>query len=241
MAYNDGAGPPPTLLLTRPRETAKRFALEAASRWPQARVAIAPLMEIVPVGAQPSLDGVDSVIFTSVNGVARAGPGGGRHAWCVGARTAEAAARAGFAADLAVETADDLVAALTALAPGGRIVHLHGRHRRGDVAGRLAAAGLNVAGIAVYDQRAAAPDSVFFDALAAERLIVPLFSPRSADLFARAAAPVLGDDPRAGMRLVALSAAVRAALPGTWRAATDIAARPEAGAMLDAVARRIYP
>lgn len=239
MAYNDDGAAAPTLLLTRPRAGSTRFALEIAARWPGARVVIAPLMEVVPTGAPPVLDGLGAAIFTSGNAVARASPGGGLRAYCIGARTAEAAARAGFDAVMAGETADELVERLVDLRPEGPLLHLHGVHQRGDVVPRLAAAGIDARGTEVYDQRAVPPDTVFFDALAARPLLVPLFSPRSAALFREAAEPVIGVDP-AGMHLFALSAAVRDALPPGWHGATDIAARPDAEALLDDIARRIF-
>lgn len=239
MAYNANGGPGPTLLLTRPRAVATRFALEAAARWPDVQVAIAPLMEIVALGDAPALDEIDGLIFTSAHGVARAGQGQGQPAWCVGSRTAEAARQAGFAAVLAGETADDLVATLLEERPDGRLLHLHGVHQRGDVAARLFAGGIACEGRAAYDQREVSPDSVFFDALAAETLAVPLFSPRSAELFTAAARPVLGDTLRPGIRLFALSGPVRAALPAGWAADTPVAARPDAEAMLDRIAEWI--
>jgi uroporphyrinogen-III synthase len=239
MAYNDEAEARPTLLLTRPRAASARFALEVAARWPAARVVVAPLMEVVPVGDPPALDGLGAVIFTSSNAVARASPGGGLRAFCVGARTAAAASRAGFDAVMAGETADALVEHLAALRPAGPVLHLHGVHQRGDVVPRLADAGIGARGAEIYDQRAVPPDTVFFDALAARPLLVPLFSPRSAALFRGAAEPVLGTD-AVGARFFALSAAVRDALPAGWHPATDVADRPDAEALLDDIARRIF-
>jgi uroporphyrinogen-III synthase len=240
MAYNVDADAP-TLLLTRPRPASDRFALEAAARWAGVTVVIAPLIEVVAAGNVPPLDGVDGVIFTSVNAVARAGDGHGKPAWCVGARTTEAARRAGFDAVMAGQTADALVVELTRARPEGRILHLHGVHQRGDVVPRLAQAGLNIEGAAIYDQRAVPPDAPFFDALAARPLVVPLFSPRSAALFSQAAGNVLGPTPPEAVCFVALSAAVRDALPRGWHPVTGVAVRPDAEAMLDEIARRIFP
>jgi uroporphyrinogen-III synthase len=240
MADNDAGPARFTLLLTRPRDAAARFALEAAARWPGASVVIAPLMEVVPVGKVPPLDEVDGVIFTSANAVARAGQGHGKPAWCVGARTTEAARQAGFDAVMTGETADELVPCLTERRPTGRIVHLHGVHQRGDVVERLSQSGLSVEGAAVYDQRAVPPDSQFFDALAARPLVVPLFSPRSGVLFAEAAEAVLGPELPEGVDIVALSEAVRQSLPQKWRQPTTLAARPDAEAILDEITRRIF-
>jgi uroporphyrinogen-III synthase len=138
MPDNDAARPRATLLLTRPRAASERFAAEIAARDLPLEVVIAPLMEIVPTGDLPPLPEGAALIFTSSNAVEAAGPGQGRRAWCVGARTRQAAAEAGFDAVLAGATADELVAHVVDLRPDGPLVHVHGRHQRGDVADRLA-------------------------------------------------------------------------------------------------------
>jgi uroporphyrinogen-III synthase len=229
-----------TVLLTRPQAQSDRFAAQIRARLPEVRVVVAPLMEIIATGPAPAIPEGDAVIFSSANGVAAAGPGQGRQAWCVGERTAAAAREAGYAACAAGRTADGLVAHLRQIRPAGRLVHLHGAHTRGDVAERLAEAGLPVAAVAVYDQVALEPGPDFAAALASTPLVVPLFSPRSAALFADAARRTTqGLDPRA-LHLVALSPAVRDALPPTWQASTAIAERPDATAMLDGIARQVY-
>jgi uroporphyrinogen-III synthase len=237
----DDRGSGATVLLTRPRGQSAGFAVQVRARLPGARVVVAPLMEIVATGSVPDLGPGDAVIFTSANAVAAAGAGHGRRAYCVGTRTASAAEAAGFAATVAGPTAEALVAELVRLAPEGRLVHLHGLHTRGDVAARLAATGLTVEARSVYDQREVPPGPDFAEALAAPRLVAPLFSPRSARLFAKAAC-------RAGVprtpqppRLVALSPAVRDALPPDWREGVTVAAAPDASAILDEIARQVYP
>jgi uroporphyrinogen-III synthase len=240
-AHGDTDGPGGTVLLTRPRAQSAGFADQIRARLPGLRVVIAPLMEIVSTGGVPDLAAGDAVIFTSANGASRAGQGNGRRAWCVGERTAAAAREAGYDACVAGRTADELVARLRAVRPAGRLVHLHGAHTRGDVVARLAADGLQVDGVAIYDQVAVPPDAAFHAALAAAPVIAPLFSPRSAMLFAEAAGQATDARPPSGLRPVALSTAVRDSLPAAWHGATTVCDRPDATAMLDGIVRQVYP
>jgi hypothetical protein len=152
MADNDAARPRATLLLTRPRAASERFSAEIIRRDLPLDIVIAPLMEIVATDPPPPLPVGAELIFTSSNAVGLAGRGAGQRAWCVGARTASAATQAGFDGVVAGFSADDLVALLNDERPGARLVHLRGRHQRGDVADRLAAAGLSVTSHVVYEQ-----------------------------------------------------------------------------------------
>lgn len=206
----------PTLLLTRPRPASERFARGLTG----VTIVIAPLMEIVPNGCSVDLNGVDGLILTSEAAVGFLPPST-LPAYCVGPRTARAARAAGLRAEVAGLNADGLVASLTGSVPQGRLLHVHGTQARGDIAARLTAAGLNVAEIAAYDQRRLPPSDAFMKALTQPRLIVPLFSPRSAMIFAEAA-PAL----RADTRLVALSAAVAEALPAEMQSQIHVAATP---------------
>jgi uroporphyrinogen-III synthase len=239
MADNDAARPRATLLLTRPRAASERFSAEIIRRDLPLDIVIAPLMEIVATDPPPPLPVGAELIFTSSNAVGLAGRGAGQRAWCVGARTASAATQAGFDGVVAGFSADDLVALLNDERPGARLVHLRGRHQRGDVADRLAAAGLSVTSHVVYEQVAVPPDASFTAALTKAPLLVTLFSPRSAELFAKAAGPSWQPGP--DCTIVTLSPAVRAVLPTEWRPNTVVSQRADGPSILDAVARRIFP
>lgn len=217
----------PTLLLTRPRAASRRFAegLQGAN------IVIAPLMEIVGTGAEVSLGGVQGVILTSEAAVAFLPPAR-LPAYCVGPRTASAARAIGLEAEVCGPDAEGLVTALRPRLLKGHFLHVHGTHTRGDIAKRLTADGLVVTGIAAYDQRAAAPPPAFHEALAQPELIVPLFSPRSAGLFATAAPQLRSDT-----QIYALSQAVAEALPASMRAQTHVIARPNGSEMLSALGR----
>ena len=228
------------LLLTRPEPAARRFAAEAVQAvGPFAQVVVSPLQRIVPLAPLPDLPWDAALAFTSENGVAMAaallagaGTGGRRRAYCVGARTAEAAAAAGFEARAAEGCAETLLAAILADPPPGPVVHVAGRHQRGDLAERLRAAGLQATRVTAYDQQAADLSDTARAALAGERPVVaPLFSPRSATLLAeRLPAP-----PNAPLLLACLSPAVAKAWTGPRPAATRIAERPSAADLCDAL------
>jgi uroporphyrinogen-III synthase len=243
MADNDdarsGAQPRATLLLTRPRAASERFAADVAALGLPLDIVISPLMEIVPTEGIPVLSKGTDVIFTSSHAVEFAGPGAGRRAWCVGTRTANAASDAGFEAVMAGACAEELIARLLDERPGTPLAHLHGTHQRGDVARRLADAGLEVASHVLYDQVAVPPDAAFSDALARMPLLVALFSPRSAALFASAAGPAWRAGP--SVTILTLSLAVQSALPPGWGAFTVVAEHADGPSMLDAISRRIFP
>ncbi|WP_341863009.1 uroporphyrinogen-III synthase [Gymnodinialimonas sp. 57CJ19] len=217
----------PTLLLTRPRAASERFAegLQGAT------VVIAPLMEIVATGESVSLDRVQGVILTSEAAVAFLPPAR-LPAYCVGPRTATAAQAVGLAAEVCGPDAEGLVNALRNRHLKGHLVHVHGTHTRGDIAGRLTSDGLVVTGIAAYDQRATKPLPTFHKALAQPALVVPLFSPRSAGLFAEAAVQLRSDT-----QILALSQAVAEALPSSMQDQTHVIAHPTGAEMLRVMER----
>lgn len=238
---SDNPAPPaPLVILTRPRAASERFAEALRAEVGPVRVAILPLLEIAPLIDRLDLDGVAALIFTSAAGVevfAGLTPDRDLPAWCVGDRTAEAARQIGLKATSAGGDAGALVTLMAQAMPAGRLLHLHGAHTRGDVAERLSRKGLRAEARAIYDQVTVTPGDAFAAALAHDGpVIVPLFSPRSARVYAE----VAGSDATA-VQPVALSPAVRAALPGPLAARTVVAAAPDAPAMIRAVRALISP
>lgn len=211
----------PTLLLTRPRAASERFAEGLGN----IDVIIAPLMEILGTGEPVSLTGAQGVILTSEAAVPFL-PATSLPVYCVGQRTAATAQEADFAAETLGQDALELVNALTHRQPKAPLVHIHGTHTRGDIATRLNALGLPTTGIAVYDQKEVAPGPNFHAALARPGLVVPLFSPRSATLFAHAARGLRSDT-----TIIALSTAVAEALPENLRDRTLVVNTPNGAEM----------
>jgi uroporphyrinogen-III synthase len=235
MAKQSDGNPVP-VLLTRPLAQAQAFAAALTDRFgPGVRPLIAPLM--APELLTPPLpDGpFKGVIFTSATGVlaAAAWPDLPRRAWCVGDRTAAEARQAGFAARSAGGDAAALVAAIRADPPEGRLLHLRGEDARGDIAATLTADGIATDEVIVYRQ---VPQPLTAAAQALLQgdgpVILPLFSPRSATLFGRAAGAV-----RARLHVVAISRAV----PATEirHASLTLAGQPDGPGMLDAIGQAL--
>lgn len=168
-----------TVLLTRPRPMAEEF---AALLGDAAEVLIAPLTEIRPVEAGPLPEA--EPIFTSRNGVAGFVQSGGRAegpCWCVGQATARAAIAAGFTPKIGGGDASSLIAAILNAENVGPLVHIRGRHTRGDIADHLTAHGLKCDQVVVYDQVLLPLDPKVLGALQSEKpMVLPLFSPRGA-------------------------------------------------------------
>lgn len=211
----------PLLLLTRPEPASLRFAADCAGLG--LRTVIAPLQRIVPVAHDAeAVARAEGLVFTSPVAVPFAGPGRGRAAICVGPGTAAAAEAAGFAVQVSPTGEAGGMLPLLA-AHRGPLLHPHGRH--------LARA-LPAEGVVVYDQIAVPLNAEGRAALSgAAQVILPLFSPRSARLAAQAAAGA-----RAPLLPVAISAAAAQAWGSLRPEPARIAARPDAAAMLAAVA-----
>lgn len=185
--------PRPVLLMTRPRQASERFVASLPPAMQGAvQICVSPLLEIVPATAPPLIGQVAGVIFSSSNGVEVAkklGIRSGSPAFCVGQRTTESAHSAGWNAHFCGDTANALVRELSQSVPEGRLVHLSGTYTRGDIAGRLGAAGVQVVNHAIYDQRPIAlSDEAQAHLCGSNKVFLPLFSPRTAGLFASGAA-----------------------------------------------------
>ncbi|WP_171060816.1 uroporphyrinogen-III synthase [Poseidonocella sp. HB161398] len=223
------------LLLTRPAPESRRFAAEAQARLGEGPVVISPVMQIVPRAELPSLEGVAGVVLTSAQAVQ---PGicwpPGLPAWCVGGRTAAAAAAAGLAARSAEGALPELMALLLRERPGGRLLHLRGAHVSAPLAAPLSAAGLDIGEAVVYDQAPAPPCADALRLLAQPGpVLLPVFSARSARLLA----PLLSGA-AADLFVAAISPAAAGALPVQSAARLDVAARPDSGAVLDLLAKQ---
>lgn len=221
---------PPTLLLTRPAESAQAF---VDSLDPDAvaavQVVIAPLMEIVGTGSIVRVAKGQSVIFTSANGVSFAPDGAGRTAYCVGLKTTQKATSRGWNAQQSGDTAQDLILTLQAAPPMAPLLHLGGEHTRGDIAQTLSDAGIATTHIALYTQHLLPLNSVAMDALRAP-CIVPVFSPRSAMQLLNEA-----DGNLENAHIIALSGAVAAVFPRECRGSMLVLPAPQAVYMRKAV------
>jgi len=232
---------PIPVLLTRPAAQGDRFAADLRARFGAVVELVAsPLME--PDLLTPDWpDGAYScLILTSETGVEAAvrlrdlGRALPERAICVGDRTAAVARAAGFDARSAQGDAEALIALILASDDLGPFLHLRGKDARGDIAPRLAAKGRPAAAAVVYDQRAVPLTEPARALLEGDRaVVVPLFSPRSADL-------LLAQGPFAAPLLVAaLSPAVATRAEALVPQRIVVANRPDAGAMMEAIAALI--
>ncbi|MEO0667779.1 MAG: uroporphyrinogen-III synthase [Pseudomonadota bacterium] len=191
---------------------------------------LTPLLRIEPTGVDVSLAPSDAVIFSSGNGVRFAPDGAGRVAYCVGPATTRAALDRGWAARQSGDTAEALAHELVQNPLDQRLIHLSGTHTRGDILGRLRAAGADVHRVALYDQQTCDLTDAARRALGGDRpVLVPLFSPRTATHFF-AQLPALE---RAV--LLGLSDTVAACAPDQLRETVIVSAAPNAPAMIKAL------
>jgi len=122
------------------------------------------------------------------------------------------------------------VTALLADAPSQHVMHLSGVHTRGAVAERLQEKGLDVVRHAIYDQvLEPLTDAALAVLESGVRVLVPLFSPRTAQHFA-------GQCKNAnGVEIIALSHAVAEKLDGLAEAKIIVADHPDASGMMRSI------
>jgi uroporphyrinogen-III synthase len=198
-------------------------------------VVISPILDIKYRDVPVDLAGIAGVIVTSGNGVralaARADVAG-LTAYCVGDRTAETATACGMVAVSAGGAVADLVRLIRDARPKGALLHVRGAKVRGDPVADLQDIGVKVRPLVLYDQIALDLSPRAKAVLAGEKpVVLPLFSPRSAEILGRSA-----QGATAPLILVSLSDAVAQAWGGPVPKQAAIAVRPDANAMLDAIA-----
>ncbi len=171
-----------TLLLIRPRALSERSANEVRRALPNAKIIVSPVLEIRAVAPPPDLTKFAGIIATSQN-VAQFLPDLNKTpAFVVGARTADALRERGAQVEQVFETADALIAGLNTEGP---LLHLRGKHTRGDVKSGLCLAGIETDDAVIYDQAPLPPTAQARAIIASNaRLVLPLYSPRSAALIA---------------------------------------------------------
>lgn len=236
MAMARQSEPSVPVLVTRPKAEGEAFAALLVTRCGQrVRPVVTPLLAPRFLNAKVPARDYAAVIFTSAQAVAgarRLGIALPHLAWCVGRKTAEVAVTQGFMAKSGNGDVEALAEAIIADPPNGRILYLRGVDTRGNLLEKLNSFGIYTDAVSVYAQD---PQPLSGAALSILRspvpVVVPLFSPRTASLFAAA----LPADPQAGLHIAAMSAAVAEAVGTVPCAALRTASRPDMSAMLDAV------
>lgn len=231
------------ILNTRPEPQATRFTGVMLAAWAdEVEVIGAPLMraEFLPV-TLPAEE-YAALLLTSETGAlaaARLREGGAALpglALCVGDRTAEVAVSAGIDTISAGGDAGDLLRLILSR-PEERLLYLHGEDRAADLQSMLAPLGRRVTSLCVYRQRELPLLPQARAALVSGRpVILPLFSPRSALLFVKAAEGLPSDH----LQPVVISTNARNALPEALARKAVLAERPDGVSMLAAI-RRCFP
>ncbi len=192
MAGNPGIH----ILLTRPEDQSMVFGAELQAEFGN-RIAVihSPLISVTPVDGQIDLTGITELIFTSINAVHEFGLRSDQReipCLCVGAKTTKAALELGLTARSANGSADDLIALAQSRGKNGDTSYLHirGRYSVGDIAETLASMGIRAREQIVYEQKTLNLSQEAWDLLRSEtRVIIPLFSPRTAKVLSRQIAP----------------------------------------------------
>lgn len=233
-------GVPPRVLVTRSEPGAS----ETAQRLRQAGFApvVESLFAIAPIDVTPP--DFDALAFTSANGVrrfARLSPRRDAPVFCVGERTAQEAREAGYTRVVSSNAAVDALADLIQrdLAPGARLLHAGNEETRGDLAGRLSAAGLRADFLPIF--RAVAvetPGPVLGAHLAGGAKIdaILIHSPRAASILTGF---VSGMTVSALLSVAAISAAAAEPLTG-FATRLEIATAPDEPALISALSRLVF-
>jgi uroporphyrinogen-III synthase len=232
---------PLPILITRPHLQALRFAVQLANACGDAAMpVISPLL--APVFLRPELPKgpFGAIVLSSETGAQAAadlrqnGATLPDIAFCVGDQTALVAGELGFQAHSAAGDVNDLLAMVVQHRDNAPFLHLRGRETTGDLVTDIRSAGIEAQAAVVYAQDAQPLSAAAFAVLMAQRPVcVPLFSPRSARLFHAALG---GKTMSAPLCVVAISVAAASAFPRDLAKTLTVATRPDAPAMIQAIA-----
>lgn len=228
------------LLLTRPEPQAADFARALEARFGDlVQIIKTPLL--APRFFAPDLPTGPFVglILTSQTGVEAYLRLGGvtaglpRDVYCVGTRTADAARAAQLTPVEIAQDAASLITRFKASPPHGKLLHLRGRETRGKLLEHLNSAGIDTIDAVIYAQEqqhlSGVAEAVLRDKAP---VLIPLFSPRTAQIFASELRRINGISP---LFVAAMSADVALEL-GALATQIRIADSPDAAAVLGSVA-----
>jgi uroporphyrinogen-III synthase len=228
----------PVVLLTRPAPQSQRFAQALQARLSSVQVVVSPLMQTEWLHPPLPDRTFGALILTSETGAEAAGhlrvagtplP---ETAFCVGPRTTDTARAAGFAAISADGDVHDLAALIRAAHPQGPLLHIRGEDVAGNLAETLTNSGIETHSAILYAQRPCPLSPAALTLLQGEGpVLVPLFSPRSAQILAQALPP----EAKAPLWIVAISQAAATAAPALTPARLAVAPHPDGGNMLQTV------
>lgn len=233
---------PPSFLLTRPAAQGDRFAQALTKRFGPLDIISSPLIAPEFLSARVPERDWSGLIFTSETGVegyrrlvAQPSLSAVGRAFCVGDRTAAAATAAGLQAVSAGGDAAALCDLVRSCHMRGPLLHLRGEDTRGDLSADLNSAGIETESVVVYRQSPLRLSEAATRLLQGnDPVVAPLFSPRTAALFV---AECLRIGVKARLGVVAISANAARELQPLPGVDPVVAKRPDADAMLEAVAK----
>jgi len=227
--------PATTILITRPKAQALQFAGDLRQRFGvDLGIEITPLLKIAAVKTVDDLQGVGHLIFTSVNGVNAFASQYTRRdipSYCVGERTANMARGFGISAVSANGNADDLIRLIAGKHPpaAGTFLHVRGRFISLNIAQTLQDRGIKARELVLYDQIEQPMTEKTLAVLQdASPVLLPLFSPRTAEIFTK---QTLQTD-LSGVRAICISQKVADKLDSARFHKVTIAAAPNGAAMI---------
>jgi uroporphyrinogen-III synthase len=226
------------ILITRPAEDAALLGEKLQARGHQ--VTGLPMISIDYLKPEAPEAPVDAHVFTSANGVRAAVKAGVdvQMAYAVGPATAAACQAAGWDNIITgTGDVDGLVATILAAPPEGRILHVSGRDKAGDLLGGLRQAGLSADNLVLY--RAVARPAFAPETVAAignrQYDAVLFYSSRTAQIFIALAQQAGLQDCLAAMAAGCLSPAVAQTAAIAGFAPIWTAASPNEDALLEAL------
>lgn len=223
------------VLITRPASGAALLAERLlAELGPDTEILCSPLIRIETLGANlPDLAEVNGLVITSAHAIAPLAKDARARTlpcYCVGGATADAAYSAGLQAIQGGGTAEALLATIKAEKPSGPLLYARGAHITSDLASALSKAGIETHEAILYDQKPVGLTDRAKQLLAGRGTVVlPLFSSRTARLFFNQI------NPKAALRVAAISATVADAVPKAKAAKLSISPDPTLEAMVTTI------
>ena len=205
---------------------------------------LAPVLEIVPTGAEVPAGPFDAVLATSAKGVTHFAHQALEAPLCVvGARTAQVARDLGWRIELVASDAKELLSLIrTRQKAPARFLYLAGRDRKADLERGLRAAGLETTVVETYAARAATalPQEVI-EALAKGEIAAALhYSRRSAEIFVALAQKAGLSEALRKLHHLAFSQDVAAPLECGLARSVHIAEKPDEEHLLAALSARTH-
>jgi uroporphyrinogen-III synthase len=222
------------ILLTRPRDQALSFAEALTLRGVALQnILIDPILKIEAIETPFDFTFIQALLITSTNAVAHLPAhlvGSNLPAYCVGEATTRAAIKRGLAARHMAATAQELCAAIGHENPTGPLLHLCGAHTTFDIADHFLSSKTSVQNLVTYQQTEQRLKHETYQILQRhDRVILPIFSPRSARILCGL------DLDWTGHSAVAISQSVSEPCRKVGFGAVIVSPKPDAVSMIDVI------